>query len=247
MQLLYDNKNFIEETPTCPLNHLAVIMDGNGRWAQLRGLPRWKGHEMGVQSVRRLVEAARRLEIPVVTVFAFSSENWKRPENEVRILFGLLRRYFLSERQNLIRNDIRVSVFGRRDRVPPFVREAIDTLEGETKNCRRLHLRIALDYGSRFEIVEAVRSLAQNIVQHKMRPEQITEELLSENLSSSGIADPDLIIRTAGEQRISNFLLWQAAYAEIYFSPVLWPEFGRKDIDQALEDYSKRQRRFGKR
>jgi undecaprenyl diphosphate synthase len=245
MQLLYDNKNFIEETPTCPLNHLAVIMDGNGRWAQLRGLPRWKGHEMGVQSVRRLVEAARRLEIPVVTVFAFSSENWKRPENEVRILFGLLRRYFLSERQNLIRNDIRVSVFGRRDRVPPFVREAIDTLEGETKNCRRLHLRIALDYGSRFEIVEAVRSLAQNIVQHKMRPEQITEELLSENLSSSGIADPDLIIRTAGEQRISNFLLWQAAYSELYFSPKLWPDFGEADLEEALADFRSRTRKFG--
>lgn len=227
------------------MNHLAVIMDGNGRWASQQGLPRWKGHEMGVHAVQRLMEAACRLKIPVVTIFAFSSENWKRPEREVRILFSLFRRYFQSERPNLLRNDIRISVFGRRDRIPRFVREAITTLEEETKNCSRLHLRIALDYGSRYEISEAFRSLARDVLQRKVQLEQINEELISESLSTIGISDPDLIIRTAGEQRLSNFLLWQAAYSELYFCPKYWPDFNESDLEKALSEFYSRTRRFG--
>jgi undecaprenyl diphosphate synthase len=245
MPILYDTKNFIVEDDSSPINHLAVIMDGNGRWAEARGLPRWKGHEMGVHAVRRLMEAACRLKIPIVTIFAFSSENWKRPEREVRVLFSLFRRYFLSERPKLLRNDIRISVFGRRDRIPGFVREAIAILEEETKNCRRLHLRIALDYGSRYEIVEAVRSLSQDAVLGKVGPEQLTEELFSSRLSDSGISDPDLIIRTAGERRLSNFLLWQAAYSELYFCPKCWPDFDASDLEEALADFQLRTRRFG--
>ena len=162
MQILYDNKDFINNSDN-PVKHLAVIMDGTGRWAEQQGLPRWKGHEAGVHAVRRLAEAACRFRVPIVTVFAFSSENWKRPEKEVGILFDLFRRYFLSERDNLLRNNIRISVFGRRDRIPEFVREAVAAIEGETCDCRRLHLRVALDDGARHEIVEAVHSLIRDV------------------------------------------------------------------------------------
>lgn len=241
MKILYDAKDFMGS----PIKHLAVIMDGNGRWAEQRGLPRWKGHEMGIQAVRRLVEAACRFRIQVVTVFAFSSENWKRPEREVRFLFNLFHRYFQSERNILLNNDIRISVFGRRDRIPEFVREAVTALENETRGCGRLHLRIAMDYGSRHEIVEAVRSLALDVARCKIRPEQITEELLSRSLSTAGIEDPDLIIRTAGERRLSNFLLWQAAYSEMYFCPKLWPDFNESDLEEAVADFRSRTRRFG--
>ncbi len=244
MQTLYNAKNFMNDTEN-PVNHLAVIMDGNGRWAEQRGLPRWKGHEMGIHSVRRLLEAAGRYQIPIVTVFAFSSENWKRPESEVRILFNLFHRYFLSERENLLQNGIRISVFGRRDRIPEFVRQAVKVLEIETRHCSRLHLRIALDYGSRHEIIDAIHSLVREAVLGKIRPEQIDERLFSGCLSSAGIADPDLIIRTAGEHRLSNFLLWQAAYSELYFCPKLWPDFGESDLEEALKDFRSRTRRFG--
>jgi len=244
MPILYDNKDFIKEADN-PVQHLAVIMDGNGRWAEQRGLPRWKGHEMGVRAVRRLIEAADRFRIPVVSVFAFSSENWKRPEREVRILFSLFKQYFLSERSNLLRNGIRVSVFGRRDRIPAFVRDAVTVLEDETSRCSRLHLRVALDYGSRHEILEAVRSLARDAVSGRIKPEQITEELFSGGLSTIGVPDPDLVIRTAGERRLSNFLLWQAAYSELYFCPKFWPDFGESDLEDALADFYSRTRRFG--
>ena len=228
-----------------PVNHLAVIMDGNGRWAEQRGLPRWKGHEMGVIAVRRLSEAARKRGIPVVTVFAFSSENWKRPEEEVRILFDLFRRYLREEMENLLRNDIRISAVGRRDRLPEAVREALSAAEEATKNCKRLHLRLALDYGSRHEITEAARSLACDVLQKKLRPEEITEDSFARSLSSEGLADPDLIIRTAGEQRLSNFLLWQAAYSELHFCAKMWPDFGESDLDEALMNFSSRTRKFG--
>ncbi len=227
------------------IRHVAIIMDGNGRWAEQRCLPRWKGHEMGAQSVRRISEAACRQGIPLLTLFAFSSENWKRPSEEVRILFSLLHRYLISERQNLLQNDIRISAFGRRDRIPRMVREALAAVEAETRDCRRLHLRIALDYGSRYEIIETVRALAQDAARRKLRPEQITEEEFARHLSPDGIPDPDLIIRTAGEQRLSNFLLWQAAYAEFYFTPKLWPDFDADDLAEALADFHARTRKFG--
>jgi undecaprenyl diphosphate synthase len=227
------------------VQHVAIIMDGNGRWAEQRGLPRWKGHEMGVQTVRRISEAACRSEIPILTLFAFSSENWKRPAEEVRVLFNLFHRYLLSERQNLLQNGIRISAFGRRDRLPPIVREALSMIEADTRSCGRLHLRIALDYGARHEIVEAVRSLALDIARQRLQLEQITEEKFMSRLSSEGIPDPDLIIRTAGERRLSNFLLWQAAYSEFYFTPKLWPDFESADLEDAIADFNSRTRKFG--
>ncbi len=225
------------------IQHVAIIMDGNGRWAEQRGLPRWKGHEMGAHAVRRISEAACRRGIPILTLFAFSSENWKRPWNEVQILFSLFLRYLATERQNLLQQDIRVSAFGRRDRLPLGVGDALALTESVTRECTRLHLRIGLDYGARHEITEAVRILARDVEAKKLSPESITEEHLSRNLGD--VPDPDLIIRTAGERRLSNFLLWQAAYAEFYFSPKLWPDFDDEDLECALMDYRSRTRKFG--
>ncbi len=227
------------------VRHLAIIMDGNGRWAEQRGMPRWKGHEMGAHAVRRVTEAACRQEIPILTLFAFSSENWKRPETEVHVLFSLFDRYLRSELQSLIQNDIRVSAFGRRDRLPPLLRKALSATEDATRGCKKLHLRIALDYGARYEIVEAVRSLVIDCRKQKIRLDQITEDLFAKKLSSDCIPDPDLIIRTAGEQRLSNFLLWQAAYSELYFSPKLWPDFDESDLEEALADFRSRTRKYG--
>jgi undecaprenyl diphosphate synthase len=227
------------------IHHVAIIMDGNGRWAEQRGMPRWKGHEMGAQAVRRVSEAACRRAIPVLTLFAFSSENWKRPSMEIQILFGLFQRYLISERQNLLQNEIRLSAFGRRDRLPPMVREVLASTEDATRGCERLHLRIALDYGARHEITEAVRSLACEIEQQKLKAKEITEDSIARKLYGASVPDPDLIIRTAGEQRLSNFLLWQAAYSELYFCPRLWPDFDEEDLDGALESYRSRTRKFG--
>jgi undecaprenyl diphosphate synthase len=227
------------------IRHVAIIMDGNGRWAEQRGLPRWKGHEMGAQAVRRVSEAACRRAIPVLTLFAFSSENWKRPSMEIQILFSLFQRYLISERQNLLQNEIRLSAFGRRDRLPPMVQEALASTEAATRSCERLHLRIALDYGARHEIAEAVRSLACEIEQQKLKAKEITEDCIARKLYGAAVPDPDLIIRTAGEQRLSNFLLWQAAYSELYFCPRLWPDFDEEDLDGALASYRSRTRKFG--
>jgi len=227
------------------VHHLAIIMDGNGRWAEQRGLPRWKGHEKGAQAVRRVSEAACRRGISVLTLFAFSSENWKRPAGEIRALFSLFHRYLLSERENLIRDGIRISAFGRRDRLPLKVVEALAATEKATRHCSRLHVRIALDYGARYEIVEAIRSLACEFLEQNMKPEQITEDWLTLKLSPEAIPDPDLIIRTAGERRLSNFLLWQSAYSELYFCPRLWPDFGESDLEEALSDFHRRTRKFG--
>jgi undecaprenyl diphosphate synthase len=200
---------------------------------------------MGAQAVRRVSEAACRHGIPVLTLFAFSSENWKRPPHEIRILFKLFRRYLDSERRNLIQNGIRLSAFGRRDRISPMVLEALSSAEEATRDCRRLHLRIALDYGSRYEIVEVARSLARDVRNRKLPLDDITEDSFTQRLSAEAIPDPDLIIRTAGEQRLSNFLLWQAAYSEFFFSPKLWPDFGEEDLAEALADFRSRTRKFG--
>lgn len=227
------------------VRHLAIIMDGNGRWAEQRGIPRWKGHEMGAQAVRRVSEAACRRGIPILTLFAFSSENWRRPASEIRALFSLFRSYLLSERENLIRDGIRISAFGRRDRLPFGVSEALSATEYATRNGSRLHVRIALDYGSRYEIIEAIRSLVHDFGNQEIEPGQITEDWLTGKLSPEGIADPDLIIRTAGEQRLSNFLLWQSAYSELYFCSKLWPDFGESDLEEALADFRRRTRKFG--
>lgn len=227
------------------LKHVAIIMDGNGRWAVERGLPRWKGHEMGLHAVRRMVEAAVSRAIPVVSLFAFSSENWRRPGEEVRILFGLFHRYLIEERGRLLRDGVRISAFGRRDRIPELVRAALVATEALTRECTRLHLRIAIDYGARHEIVETARALARTAIQERLPLEEITESRFADSLPSADIPDPDLIIRTAGEQRLSNFLLWQAAYSELYFSRKHWPDFGESDLDDALASYYSRTRKFG--
>lgn len=227
------------------LEHVAIIMDGNGRWAEQRGLPRWKGHEMGTQAVRRIAEAACGQGIRTLTLFAFSSENWKRPADEIRILFSLFQRYLTTERNALIDNDIRISAFGRRDRIPPLVRQALSSAEAATMHGKRLHLRIALDYGARQEIIDAARALVGDVLRLGLKAEQITEEDFVRKVSPDGIPDPDLIIRTAGERRLSNFLLWQAAYSEFYFSPKLWPDFEASDLEEAIADFRSRTRKFG--
>jgi undecaprenyl diphosphate synthase len=228
-----------------PIRHVAIIMDGNGRWAEQRGLPRWRGHEAGARAVRRTVEEACRHEIPVLTLFAFSSENWRRPQQEVQTLFRLFTRYLADEKDSLIENGIRLSAFGRRDRISPGIAAALHNVERATSACSRLHLRLAIDYGSRHEVVEAARSLALQASQGDLSPGDISEERFTNTLPSRGVPDPDLVIRTAGEQRLSNFLLWQAAYAELHFCPKLWPDFSAGDLADALADYHARTRKFG--
>jgi undecaprenyl diphosphate synthase len=227
------------------VRHLAIIMDGNGRWAEQRGLPRWKGHERGALTVRRITETACRLKISFLTLYAFSSENWRRPAQEIRILFNLMYRYLLSEKSNLLKNEVRISAIGRRDRLPLRLLAVLGAVEKATRNGSKLHLRIALDYGARYEIADAARALACECLQQKLSPEEITEERFAQKLSPEAIPDPDLIIRTAGEQRISNFLLWQAAYSELYFCPKTWPDFNESDLEEALASYHARTRKFG--
>jgi undecaprenyl diphosphate synthase len=225
--------------------HVAIIMDGNGRWAEGRGLPRWKGHEAGAAAVRRVVEESVRQKIQVLTLFAFSSENWKRPAQEVNLLFSLFQRFLRNETAALRKNGIRLTAIGRRDRLPKPAVALLEQTEEATRDCSRLHLRLALDYGARHEIVEAARRLASRTGGDALDPAGITEEGFARLLSPDGVPDPDLIIRTAGERRLSNFLLWQAAYAEFYFCPKLWPDFAEADLGAALADYRTRTRRFG--
>ena len=228
-----------------PLTHVAIIMDGNGRWAAERGMPRWKGHEAGAGAVRRATEAACKRGVRQLTLYAFSSENWRRPAREVHILFSLLRRYLAEERAALLEHGIRLSAFGRRDRLPPGVIQALDETERVTRDGPRLHLRLAIDYGARQEITEACRSLARAVGGGTILPAQIDEDAFERALSSGTVPAPDLIIRTAGERRLSNFLLWQAAYAELHFCPRPWPDFDESDFDAAVEDYLSRTRKFG--
>jgi undecaprenyl diphosphate synthase len=227
------------------IRHVGIIMDGNGRWAEQRGMPRWRGHEAGIEAVRRVTRAACRREVSVLTLFAFSSENWKRPAKEVHILFSLFRRYLGETRDELNSNGIRLSVIGRRDRLSSGVREEMAAAESATRAGERLHLRLAIDYGSRHEIARAAKSLAEQAVSGTLRPQQIDEDLFVKTMASEGIPDPDLIIRTAGERRLSNFLLWQSAYAEFHFSNRLWPDFEESDFEEALADYGSRTRKFG--
>ncbi|PYV08714.1 MAG: di-trans,poly-cis-decaprenylcistransferase [Acidobacteria bacterium] len=227
------------------LRHVGIIMDGNGRWAEARGMPRWKGHECGAAAVRRTIEEACRQGISVLTLFAFSSENWKRPAQEVHILFSLFKRFLRQEQADLVRNGIRLSAVGRRDRLPVSVRATLEEVEGATRPGERLHLRLALDYGARHEIAEAARSLARRAARGELHPDQIDERLLGRELDDPAVPDPDLIIRTAGERRLSNFLLWQGAYAELHFTPKLWPDFAEEDLALALDDFRSRTRKFG--
>jgi undecaprenyl diphosphate synthase len=232
--------------PPRPLpRHIAIIMDGNGRWAQSRGLPRIAGHRQGAKAVRRAVRAAGELGIPYLTLFGFSSENWKRPLAEIDDLMGLLRHYLRGEIAELHRNGVRLRVIGDRERLAPDIVTLIANAEELTRENSGVNLTIALSYGGRAEIVAAVRAIAAKAVDGTLPPEQIGEEVISRHLFTADIPDPDLLIRTSGEQRISNFLLWQCAYSELVFTKTLWPDFGQADLEQAIADFGGRERRYG--
>jgi undecaprenyl diphosphate synthase len=228
-----------------PPAHVAIIMDGNGRWAKARGLPRTAGHKRGAEAVRRTVETARELGVSYLTLYAFSSENWKRPAGEVTDLMGLLRLYLRNEVSTLHKNGIRLRVIGDRSRLGPDIVALIDESEAKTAANTALTLVLALSYGGRQEIVEATRRLARQVAAGTLAAEAIDEAAVSANLFTADIPDPDLVIRTSGEQRISNFLLWQCAYSELVFLDVLWPDFGRADFEAAIRDFHGRDRRFG--
>ena len=230
--------------PTLP-RHVAVIMDGNGRWAKARGLPRTLGHRQGAEAVRRCITGAMELGIPNLTLFGFSSENWRRPMSEVEDLMGLLRRYLRSELAELHQNGISLRIIGDRERLPEDIVRMIDDAEARTRANQRLNLIIALSYGSRQEMTAAARRLAELAAAGDLRPEEIDEARFAEGLLTVGIPDPDLLIRTSGEQRLSNFLLWQAAYSEFVFVDKLWPDFDKNDLLAAVEEYQRRERRYG--
>lgn len=225
--------------------HIAAIMDGNGRWAQQRGLPRAEGHRQGVAAVRRTVEECIRLGIEQLTLFCLSSENWKRPRMELEFLLRLLEQYMVEERPDLVAKNIRVSVIGRPDGIPPRVRKEMDRTLSECAGNTGLQLCLAINYGGRREIVDAVREIAQAVAAGRFQPDDINEELISSHLYTAGMPDPDLLLRTAGEMRISNFLLWQISYCELWVTDVCWPEFTAEHLRQAIRDYARRVRRFG--
>lgn len=228
-----------------PPVHVAIIMDGNGRWAKARGLPRTAGHKRGAEAVRRIVESARELGISYLTLYAFSSENWKRPAGEVTDLMGLLRLYLRSEVANMHKNGIRLKVIGDRSRLGPDIVALIEDSEAKTAANTALTLVLALSYGGRQELVAAARRVAVDVAAGRLDPDAIDEAAIEGRLFTAGIPDPDLVIRTSGEKRISNFLLWQCAYAELVFLDVLWPDFGRADLEGAIRDFHRRERRYG--
>jgi len=225
--------------------HVAIIMDGNGRWAKARGLPRAEGHRRGVDALRRVVRAAGELGILYLTIFSFSSENWSRPASEIKDLFGLLRRFIRNDLANLHRDGVRVRVIGEREGLDPDLCSLLTEAEELTINNTRLHLVVAFNYGSRKEIANAAQRLAIEVAEGKRDPASITPEALGRYLDAPEIPDPDLIIRTSGEQRLSNFLMWQAAYSELVFVPIHWPDFDRAALESAIAEYSRRERRFG--
>ncbi len=230
-----------------PPRHVAVIMDGNGRWATARGLPRAAGHRAGAQAVRRTIERAIASGVTWLTLYAFSSENWRRPADEVLELTGLLKHYLRQELAELASEGVRLRVIGDRNRFDPETRAELDRAEAKTVMNARLNLNIALSYGARDEIVAAARAIAAAAQAGTLDPAQLNEAGFERHLSTAGMPDPDLMIRTSGECRLSNFLLWQCAYAELVFQDVLWPDFGSAEFDAALAEFARRERRFGAR
>lgn len=231
--------------PVSVPHHVAVIMDGNGRWASQRGMPRTFGHKQGVEATKRLVRAAHDMGIKVLTIYGFSTENWSRPQDEVDVLMGLLKSYFNAEIADLHKANVRIRVIGNRADFASDISSLLDHAENLTRTNDGLTLCVALSYGGRQEILEATRALATQVVEGKLRPEDIEPRHLSQGLETADLPDPDLIIRTSGEQRLSNFLLWQAAYAELYFDPVLWPDYRAENLEKAVAAYKGRERRFG--
>jgi undecaprenyl diphosphate synthase len=231
--------------PTPGPNHVAIIMDGNGRWAKARGLPRVAGHRRGADAVRRVVRGAGELGIPILTLFAFSTENWTRPADEVNDLMGLLRHYLRKELDELRENGARLRVIGNREGLAPDIVRDISDAENMTRSNSRIDVNICINYGARAEILQATRSLARQVAAGELSADRIDEDLFEGELLTAGVPDPDLLIRTSGEQRISNFMLWQCAYAELVFVDTLWPDFGKEHLEQAIAEFRRRERRYG--
>ncbi len=225
--------------------HIAIIMDGNGRWAKRRHLPRIAGHERGAKSVRAIVTHCARLGIEALTLYSFSAENWKRPRKEVDFLMGLYGRYLVAERREIMDNNVRLIHIGSRDGLPAVVLREMDITIEQSRDNTGLKLCLALNYGARDEILRAVRSIAADVRDGKIAPDDIDEQLMSDSLYTAGICDPDLLIRTANERRLSNFLLWQVSYAELYIVDCLWPDFRASHLDDAIRDFASRERRYG--
>ncbi len=226
--------------------HIAVIMDGNGRWAKQFGKPRIEGHRQGIQSVRETVTTCRELNVPYLTLYAFSVENWNRPRLEVDALMRLLRSFLLDEIEEMRENDIRLCSIGRTEDLPTSVQKVLQKAQDETQRCTSMQLNLALSYGGRTEITSAARRICREVLAGRIDPEAITPELFSNFLSTAEMPDPDLLIRTSGEFRVSNFLLWEIAYAELWITPVLWPDFRKDNLLSAILDYQHRDRRFGR-
>jgi len=225
--------------------HVAIIMDGNGRWAAARGLPRTEGHRRGVEALRRTVRAAGDLGIGILTIFSFSSENWSRPPSEIRDLMGLLRRFIRNDLVELRNNGVHVRVIGERDDLDPEIKRLLDEAEDLTRHNNKLTLVVAFNYGGRQEIARAAQRLAIEVAAGRLPASAVTAERIATCLDAPDLPDPDLIIRTSGEQRLSNFLLWQAAYSELVFVPTYWPDFDRATLEGAIAEYRRRERRFG--
>ncbi|HEY0707200.1 MAG TPA: polyprenyl diphosphate synthase, partial [Polyangia bacterium] len=232
--------------PTTLPRHVAIIMDGNGRWAQKRGLPRIEGHRQGAQSVRKVVRAARESGLRALTLYAFSAQNWHRPPEEVGALMQLLRDFLIEERAEIMENSIRLTAIGNVDRLPDFVRDPLDALMRDSSGNRAMTLCLALSYGGRESIVSTTRALCELAAKGALKPEDVNEDRFSGMLQTGGMPQLDLLVRTSGEVRLSNFLLWEAAYAELYFTETLWPEFGKEEFLRALESFGGRERRFGR-
>lgn len=228
------------------LNHVAIIMDGNGRWAQLKKRPRTFGHIKGARVAKKIITHASRKKISHLTLYAFSTENWLRPQEEVLFLMQLLRRYLVRESENLFQENIKFQAIGELEKLPVEIQKAIKSTTELTQNNTGLKLTFAISYGSRQEIVSTIQSIAQQVAEGRLTPNEINEEIVSNHLMTKDIPNPDLIIRTSGEHRLSNFLMWQSAYSELFFSEILWPDYTETDFDYACENYLKRERRFGK-
>ena len=225
--------------------HVAIIMDGNGRWAKKRGLPRTAGHAQGARVVEQSLEDADHMGIRYLTVYAFSTENWSRPDSEVKALMNLLRTYMKTSLAKCARNNVRIRVIGDKSRLDSDLQASIANLEKETASNTGIGFQIAINYGSRDEIVRAVRKAAMKVKETELNPEDITEDMISDELDTCGIPDPDLLIRTGGEERISNFLLWQTAYSELYFCDAAWPDFNKAELEKAIDAFNNRERRYG--
>ncbi|MGJ8632938.1 MAG: isoprenyl transferase [Luteolibacter sp.] len=227
------------------MQHIAIIMDGNGRWAKQRGLPRAEGHRAGAESVREVMDACKEMDIKYLTLYAFSSENWSRPEAEIEALMTLLDHFLDEKAEELDKQNVRLQAIGQIDRLPQSTRERLTRIQEHTKDNDSMTLVLALSYGAREEITQAAKNIAQAAIDGKITPEEITNDLFASHLYTAGIPDPDLLIRTSGEMRISNFLLWQISYSELFIVKKMWPDFRQGDLFAAVEEYKKRHRRFG--